>query len=539
MVIETNVLIVGGGLNGLTSALLLAHRGISCLVAERHPSTSIQYKFAGISPRSMEIFRALGIEDEIRAQRTGDQQAGGVARAKTLSDPEVHWMMDSAWPDVTGLSASNPATCDQHVLEPILRAHAERRGADVRFNTEVVSLAESGDRMEGILRDRSSGEEATVSAAHAVVADGANGTFRNRLGIGRSGPGVLQHWMNIIFDTNLSPFLQGKRFTSCFVTNLNATFTPRESGRWLLALQYDPEGGERPEAFDAQRCRDLVRAGAGKADVTCDLVDARPWEVAAAVADRFQVGHAFLVGDAAHVMPPTGAFGGNTGIHDAHNLAWKLAFVLNGHADAALLDTYDAERRPVVLHTLNQALARLQHWFKDPKGRLPPSVEMVDGYDVIFGQRYRDGAVIPDEPIDDAEAPFEQARALSGRPGTRAPHVTLLRDGRGVPIHDLFDREYVLLAGAEGSDWATAADRVRAEIGCPIVAHRIGRDTEVAEADATWRQRYGITDRGAVVVRPDGSIAWRSVGTSPDCHATLTDVFTRLAGRAKASRERN
>jgi hypothetical protein len=117
--------------------------------------------------------------------------------------------------------------------------------------------------------------------------------------------------------------------------------------------------------------------------------------------------------------------------------------------------------------------------------------------------------------------------------------VTLLRDGRGVPIHDLFDREYVLLAGAEGSDWATAADRVRAEIGCPIVAHRIGRDTEVAEADATWRQRYGITNGGAVVVRPDGFIAWRSVGTSLDCHATLTDVFTRLAGRAKASRERN
>jgi 2-polyprenyl-6-methoxyphenol hydroxylase-like FAD-dependent oxidoreductase len=140
MPVETSVLVIGGGLNGLTSALLLAHHGVNCTVVERHPGTSIQYKFAGISPRSMETFRELGIESEIRAKRTSDQRAGGVARAKTLSDPEVHWMMESAWPDVAGLSVCNAEACDQHVLEPILRAHAERRGADIRFNTEFVSL---------------------------------------------------------------------------------------------------------------------------------------------------------------------------------------------------------------------------------------------------------------------------------------------------------------------------------------------------------------------------------------------------------------
>jgi putative polyketide hydroxylase len=154
--VETSVLIVGGGLNGLTCALSLADHGVDCLLVERHPHSSIQYKFAGISPRSMEIFRALGIENEVRAQRTCNQRPGGIARAKTLSGPQVHWMMESAWPDVTGLSATTAETCDQHVLEPMLRAHAERRGADVRFNTELMSFAPRADHVDAQICDRAS-----------------------------------------------------------------------------------------------------------------------------------------------------------------------------------------------------------------------------------------------------------------------------------------------------------------------------------------------------------------------------------------------
>jgi putative polyketide hydroxylase len=125
---STGVLIVGGGLNGLAAAALLAHHRIDCMVVERHAETSIQYKFTGISPRSMEIFRGLGLEAEIRARRTGDQQSGGIARAKNLADPEVQWS-EIGWPDATPYSPTQPATCDQNVLEPILRRHAERHSA--------------------------------------------------------------------------------------------------------------------------------------------------------------------------------------------------------------------------------------------------------------------------------------------------------------------------------------------------------------------------------------------------------------------------
>jgi hypothetical protein len=385
----------------------------------------------------------------------------------------------------------------------------------VRFNTELLSVVRRDDHVEALIRDRASGIEQKVRAAYLIAADGANGTAREQLGIGRNGAGVLQHWMNILFETDLPSTVQGKRFTSFFVTELNATFTPRENGRWLLALQYYPDRGERPESFNAERCRELVRAGAGRSDVKADLVEARSWEVAAYLADRFREGRAFLVGDAAHVMPPTGAFGGNTGIHDAHNLAWKLALVLKGAADPALLDTYDSERRPVALHSLEQALARLQVWFKDSSGRLPKPVAMVDGYDVVFGQRYRRGVLVPEE-AQDSDRPFESAREL-GRPGTRCPHLIIEREGRHIPISDLFGRGFVLLIGPEGDTWSAAVDQLTGATIFPFKSCRI----DSAEV-------FGVTNSGAVLVRPDHFIAWRAKAASADPKATLLDVFARL-----------
>lgn len=200
---STSVFIIGGGLNGLTLAALLAHHGVPC------------------------------------------------------------------------------------VLEPILQAHARRLGADVRFGTEFLSLEQDADGVRARIKNLATGEEEVVTAFYLVAADGVNGDTREKLDIGRSGPGILQHWINLIFDTDLPPTLNGKRFTSCFVTDLNATFTPREGGRWLLALQYSPEQGESPEDFDAVRCRKLVAKGAGRSDVKADLIDGRSWEVAAYIADRF------------------------------------------------------------------------------------------------------------------------------------------------------------------------------------------------------------------------------------------------------------
>jgi hypothetical protein len=333
------------------------------------------------------------------------------------------------------------------------------------------------------------------------------------LGIGRSGAGLLQHWMNVIFDTDMPPTLRGRRFTACFVTDINATFTPRDGGRWLMSLQYSPEKGERPEDFTAERCRELVRRGAGDPNVRADLVDARPWAVAAYVADRFRAGRCFLIGDAAHLMPPTGAFGGNSGIHDAHNLAWKLAHVLRRGAATRLLDTFDAERRPIISATLDQALARLKRWFKDLGGRLPETAEIVPDYDVVFGQRYAQGAFVP-EPRADA-APFAAHAGLSGAPGTRAPHRPVTRGSRQISTLDLFDRDLVLIAAA-GSAWHAAAES--------LVAGPVYLRCETLEDLAA----FGIENDGAVLVRPDGFVAWRSRSGTIEPAATLRRVCESL-----------
>ena len=512
MALETSVLVVGGGLNGLTMAALLARHGVDCLVAERHESTSIQYKFAGISPRSMEVFRQLGIEEEIRANRTGDQQGGGVARGRTLSDPDLAWG-GPAWADTSEVSPTPPATCDQHVLEPILKGAAERLGAVMRFGWDCVDVTETADGISARLRSRADDREEELNARYLVAADGAGGTLRERLGIGLHGPGPLQHWINIIFDTDMPDEIGGRRFTSCFVTDLNATVTPRPGGRWLLALQYFPDRGETPEDFDAERTRVLVQAAAGH-EVRADLVDARSWTVAAQVADSFQKGRAFLIGDCAHLMPPTGAFGGNTGIHDAQNLAWKLALVLRGAAPPRLVDSYDAERRPVVERTLEQALARLQKWFKDPAGRLPPAVEIVDDYDVVFGQRYDAGAVIPEGPAPDrAFEPFDE---LSGRPGTRMPHMAL--DDAGSSTLDLPGDQPLLITGDSG--W-TAAARSLADTGAPL---------EVASPSRTWQARLDVARDGAVLVRPDGFVAWRARDGQSASRVNLSRILNTVLG---------
>jgi putative polyketide hydroxylase len=527
--IETSVLVVGGSLNGLTMALLLADRHVPCVVVERHAKTSLQYKFRGIAPRSMEIFRSLGIESEIRSCDSIDERSAQIARMKNLADPEIVWQ-GVPWADTSDISPTTAGVCDQDQLEPILKAHAERRGADVRFNTELVAFEQDGEGVTGRIRNRRTGEEETIRATYLVAADGTQGTLRDALGIKRHGPGVLQHWMNVIFETDLQPTLDGRSIRSVFVTDINGTFVPRAGGRWLMAVQYVPDRGERAEDFTNERCLELIRRGAGRREVKAAIVDARSWEAAALVADRYREGRAFLVGDTAHVMPPTGGFGGNTGIHDTYNIAWKLEAVLRHGAGDGLLDTYDAERRPVAEHTMAQSLARLQAWFKDPSKKLPPAEPIIDDYAVIFGYRYPTGAFVDDD-ADSSPAAFDDPRAPSGQPGSRAPQLIVEHGGHRVSTVDLFAGQWVLYAGATGKAWCDAARRVSERAPFHLQCFRNGPDGDLRDLENRWSSAYGIDQDGAVLIRPDGFIAWRARGGGTDPEAMLRPVFERLTFR--------
>ena len=517
MEITTSVLVVGGSLNGLTTALLLARRGVRCLVVERHARTSIQYKFRGISPRSMEIYRNAGIEADIRARDVTDDSSAYVARMKNLAAAEVSWQ-GIPWSDTTDISPTTAATCDQDQLEPILRAHAERHGVDVRFNTELVSFTQTGDEVRARIRDRSTGLEGNVRARYLIGADGTQSAVREAVGIRRHGPGTLQYWMNVIFEADLRTAIDGRAIRSVFVTDINGTLVPRGDGRWLMAVQFVPDRHERPEDFTPNHCRDLIRRGAGRPDLKVDIVDARPWEAAAAVADRYREGRVFLVGDSAHVMPPTGGFGGNTGIQDAYNLAWKLEAVIKDAAGPELLETYDGERRPIADRTVAQALARLQAWFKDPSRRLPPPEPIRDDNAVIFGYRYPAGAFVDD--ANTADDLLEDPHAPSGRPGSRAPHLVVPHRGARVSTIDLFTDRWVLASGPRGTEWADWVRRSSAARVLGVVWHGVQPAGDLVDAAGRFSAAYGVSTDGAVLMRPDGFVAWR--------HATAADGATAL-----------
>jgi tetracenomycin A2 monooxygenase-dioxygenase len=297
-----------------------------------------------------------------------------------------------------------------------------------------------------------------------------------------------------------------------------------------MAVQYVPDRGESPADFNEDRCRDVIRRGAGRSDLAVTVVDARPWEAAAAVADRYSAGRVFLVGDSAHVMPPTGGFGGNTGIQDAHNLAWKLDAVHHGSAGPRLLDSYDQERRPVADRTVAQALARLQAWFKDPGHRLPPPEPIADDNAVIFGYRYPAGAFIGEHGSADL---LEDPRQPTGRPGSRAPQLIVERFGQRVSTIDLMlvAGRWTLMSGPAGRAWFEAVRASTVAAGVGVAHYGIDPAGDLKDVANRWARAFGVDDDGAVLVRPDGFIAWRSRQGSGDLRSALDMALSRALSR--------
>ena len=252
----------------------------------------------------------------------------------------------------------------------------------------------------------------------------------------------------------------------------------------------NPDVADAAKDTSEPRLVELVRAAAGVSDLAVKIDGVARWRASSDVAARYSEGRVFLVGDAAHVMPPNGGFGGNTGIHDAYDLAWKLAWAVRGDAGSDLLASYGDERRPVGQLTVEQAYTRYVTRTATYLGatdyqQLVPDLEIELGY--VYGN---------DETV------HEDPRTTRGMPGTRAPHLWIERDGRRVSTLDLFGTAFVVLAGPQGRRWLEAA----ADAGA--VGERI--DVE-AFPDA-----YGIGDEGAVLVRPDGFVAWRQAGALED-----------------------
>ncbi|HUA06716.1 MAG TPA: FAD-dependent monooxygenase [Solirubrobacteraceae bacterium] len=539
---EPDVLIVGGSLVGLSVALFLRLHGVSCLAVDRHTSTAIHPRAGHFQLRTVEILRSAGLEEAVR--RRGEEQYhpnGGINNVESLAGREIASYFPNLNAGVEEFSPTVRLFIDQDALEPILRARAEELGAELRYRVECTSVTQDSDGVTAMLRDLDSAVERTVRAKYVVAADGNRSPVREQLGIAMRGHGLLSNSITIYFrsEVDLSPLLEGRDQGVNYVTNpvLRGFFRlDRTGNRGFLVVNLVGDTA-RPEvvaaypsapwaniagAVDERRALELLRAAIGVPDIPVVIEDVATWHAVADSAERYQDGRVFLAGDAAHTMPPNGGFGGNTGVQDAWGLAWKIGLVLGGVADPGLLDTYDTERRPIGALMVEQAYARYVTRvapYLGTEGTQP----LVDDFSLEIGGRSNSPAVIL-EPGSEGLL-HEHPRESKGRPGSRAPHVSLARDGAPVSTLDLFGRNYVLLVAPEGDAWRGAALTAAEVLGVPVDCHVVG-DPHLADA-------YGITAAGAVLVRPDGVVGWRAVDGTGASEATARGVLTQLLCRTR------
>jgi putative polyketide hydroxylase len=541
--VPVSVLVAGGGSVGLSTAAFLAHHGVEAFVVERRDGPSVHPRATGIGPRSMEFFRELGIDDAVNAAAV-DMTTGGLGKiyAETLAraDFTVSAAQPRAVPRPDALDAVTPTrlrgTCSQDRLDRVLLAEACRRGATVRYSTRLVSFEQDDHGVTAAL-DGPDGPR-TVRAAYLVAADGIHSGVRTALGIGSSGPGELGVPMvNILFRADLSAYTKGASFVTCNVANpqVRGMFVTVDGVEdWIFHTVYHPDAGETADDFTPERCSELIRAAVGDAGLDIEVRSVLPWRPRGEIADRFTDRRVFLVGDAAHAVSPLGAFGLNCGIADAHNLAWKLAAVLGGTAGRSLLDTYEAERRPVAAWTLDQALRRVTdqrlHWETGPAADAARAAAGVaHGPVVHMAYRYDSTAVIDPQPDLPSMAAVELD--FDGAPGSRVPHLWLDRDGKRISTLDLVRSGFTLLTGADGDEWIRAATVVAIRLGIDLDAHRIAPGTELSDPQGRWPQAAGISESGALLIRPDGYIAWRAPAPAPRPEAALADALTRVLAR--------
>jgi putative polyketide hydroxylase len=538
--LDVPVLISGGGPVGLTTSLLLSQHGVDSLLVERHPGTALTPKARGINARTMEIFRQCGIDAAIRDAGLAEGRLGLIVWAETLAGKEIERRVPGrATAKNMAATPVKNCLCAQDDLEPVIRRFAEQAGGPgaLRFNTELTSFSQAPGSVTGTLTDRTTGAETPFRARYLIAAEGAQSRVRRALGVKMAGEQNVYDSVNILFHADLTQWVEHRPAALYFVEqqDLRATFlTINGRDRWGFLIHSPTKYGWQPQDFTPEFCAALIRKGVGVPDLDVSVLGIGPWQASAIVADRYRVGDVFLAGDAAHEMPPTGGFGLNTGVQDVHNLAWKIAAVLRGKANQSLLDSYHAERQPFGEIVTRNSLANALSMGRDARqSNVLPRREFLNEQGLIFGACYESMAVVPDDTprivVDDPVTEY----VPSARPGSRAPHVWLTRGNERISTIDLFGPHFVLLAGADGDPWRRAAQAIGPSWP-PLVVFTIGMDGDLGDPDGAWHETYGVGTEGAVLVRPDGHVAWRSRSGVSNPVQVLRAALDCLFGRMPA-----
>ncbi|KAF5573633.1 phenol 2-monooxygenase [Fusarium pseudocircinatum] len=519
---EWPVIIIGSSMVGMTLGVLLGYHGVKSVSFDRHPSTAIHPRAALFLLRSVEIFRQLGLEDELRSESASnfDLDAGMIIVEKLVGGKVLASMQESDPAEVAKASPSRRLWLTQNMFEPLLRRRAKEFGAAQEFSETVVHYEELSDGVLVVVQNVQSKRYRKVKTKYLVSCDGNRSATRRKEGIEWQGPGVLGESISINFKADLTPYLGTRaKHGVTYISNpaIDAGFRLESGGKagFMIVTRAGDKRSFSPDSVSERDAKQYFKEASGIEDDIDIRVDSISyWSVAAFNAERFisTKGRVFIAGDAAHVMPPTGGMGGNTGIQDVHNLAWKLAYVLGGRAGPSLLQTYDTERRPVDGFMMRQAYSRLQ---KRVFRKVPDEPELPDIVCEI-GYRYPSAAVphVQNASSDQYEDPY----APLASPGSRLPHVLLSQGNSQVSTLDLIKTNFVLFTTGQSSPWIEAAKSITPEIDfCSI-----NKDTgTLRDSNGTFSLICRISEGEAILVRPDGFITWRGESRNDGHRDTL------------------
>ena len=590
--IRVPVLIVGGGGAGLTCSMLLSRLGVPSLLVSSWPTTSVLPKAHVLNQRTMEIFREVGVADAVYERGTPPENMRATAWYAGLAGPhdgygrelgrlEV-WGAGYTDPDYVAASSCRTTNLPQIRLEPILRTQAELLAgpANVRFNHELVTLEETADGVDARVLDKGTGEHYTVHANYLLGCDGGR-TVGRQVGVEMDGIRNVMRMVSVHMSADLSRWARdpevlirwlvnpdfGGAFASGILVPMGPDHWGPESEEWVFHLQFAVDDAA---ALDHTEVIDRMRATLGIPDFEPEVHHISQWIMEALVAEKFRVGRVFLVGDAAHRHPPTGGLGLNSAVHDAHNLCWKIAAVLGGTAGPALLDTYESERKPVDAYNAQRSMANAMNHFTIDQAiglsaeasaeenwallrpiwtETPGSAEKRHALNVAigsqtmefrhhhveFGYTYPDGAVVGDGTPEPEPRDAIRLYEPSTRPGHPLPHAFVEREGVRTSLGELVDDgRFLLIAGEDGQAWCEAATKLALERHLPLDAIRVGVLTgDYLDIRCAWLKSREIGSYGAVLVRPDRYVAWRSPGAGVDPYSDLQHVFERLLTPAR------
>lgn len=538
----TDVAIIGGGPVGLTAANLLGHLGIDCTLFERNETTSFHPRGHVINTRTMEILRLIGLEEDINNASLPIERHAGIGFFTSLAGDKIgviETRSDPEWRrNEQSQSPSLKRSCPQDRFEPILREHAGKYASvSLNFNCDIRRLSQDEDGVD-LEWQTGGGTTGKTRARYVIAADGPRSEAREAVGITMQGKSIGQQ-IGIYFHADLWALVKDRPYLLYWIFNAKTSgvlISLDGRHRWTYNFGYSDD--ESREAFTEARCLELLRAVIGAFDVDIEIQNIMPWRMQARIADQMSAGRVFIAGDAAHPLPPTGGQGMNTGITDVQNLVWKLDLVLKGKAPQSLLSTYTTERRPVARFNVEQSARNAQAMarkglsgmlandsallanLEGPEGAanraklaegIPEQRAHFDYPGQTFGFFYESDLITPDgTPTPEIEVVTYTPNA---RPGHRAPHLPVRHNGQSLSLIDLFTLDtFTLLTGPEGSTWRAAARQLADDTLPAVKVYCVGDGQEVDADTAAWCALYGVSPRGAVLVRPDGHVAWRAAG---------------------------